>query len=212
MKTTVLSLLAIILVWTTAVFAQVAVDNDLQPLVARDLDSAHGINRNSVVPRVSPDQTTDADISYESFPASGISTDVHTFKGDGANCKGSSQCKYCRASLDQILETLHKIPDHVTFGNNEKIACQVCNHIYFQGMCIFARNLHMKINAKDVREIVQRLRNHPCGRCGTVPIHEGASLDQGMITANYMNRACAGEGKDRARGCPKRQEVVDIPF
>jgi hypothetical protein len=31
-------------------------------------------------------------------------------------------------------------------------------------MCIFARNLHMDINAKDVREIVQRLRNHPCGR------------------------------------------------
>jgi hypothetical protein len=60
-----------------------------------------------------------------------------------------------------------KIPflaDEVTFNNDEKIACQVCNHLYFQGMCIFARNLHMSINAKDVKKIVQRLRDHTCGR------------------------------------------------
>ncbi|CAN9330920.1 unnamed protein product [Alternaria sp. RS040] len=205
MKTTVLNVFATVLIWATAVFALPAVDDNRQPLVALDLDSAHGNNRNQVIPRVSPDQTSDVDVPYESFPASGNSTDVHAFEGDGANCKGSSQCKYCRASLDQILETLHKIPDHVTFKNGEKIACQVCNHEYFQGMCIFARNLHMDINAKDVREIVQRLRNHPCGRCGSVPIHKGASLDQGMITANYINRACAGKAEDRARGCPPPQ-------
>ncbi|RYO71621.1 hypothetical protein AA0113_g1948 [Alternaria arborescens] len=179
MKTTVLNVFAIVLIWATAVFALAAIDDDRQPLVALDLDSAHGNNRNQVIPRVSPDQTSDADIPYESFPASGNSTDVHAFGGDGANCKA----------------------DHVTFKNGEKIACQVCNREYFQGMCIFARNLHMDINAKDVREIVQRLRNHPCGRCGSVPIHKGASLDQGMITANYINRACAGKAQDRARGC-----------
>ncbi|KAL1794993.1 hypothetical protein ACET3X_006809 [Alternaria dauci] len=205
MKATILNIVATVIFWATAVFALAAIDNGLQPPVARDLDAAPGINLDEAVPQVSPDQTTHADIPYETFPASGNSTDVHTL-GHGINCKGSSQCKYCKASLDQILATLRKIPDNVTFMNGEKIACQTCDPEHIQGICVFARNLHMEINAKDARQIVQRLRDHSCGRCGSVPIHKGADLEQGMITANYVTTACVGDIEERGWGCPKNKD------
>jgi hypothetical protein len=53
------------------------------------------------------DQSVDADIPIDTSPAQ--SADNIQTLGMGINCKGSSHCKYCRASLDQILETLDRM-------------------------------------------------------------------------------------------------------
>jgi ferredoxin len=75
--------------------------------------------RDEVAAQVAPDQTidqtidqtadqsVDADIAIDTSPAQ-TADNIQTL-GMGINCKGSSYCKYCRASLDQILETLDKM-------------------------------------------------------------------------------------------------------
>ncbi|KAL5440260.1 hypothetical protein PMIN07_005071 [Paraphaeosphaeria minitans] len=116
----------------------------------------------------------------------------------GINCRGSVMCTGCKqplgddGMLDFINENLH---DDAVFTDDQQIACKSCHIFKQEGLCVFAQKMGQKIvTGLEVKQAVQRLKEHGCKYCGSAPLYPGNNVNAGEITVNYVSNGCIKHG------------------
>ncbi|KAF2850675.1 killer toxin [Plenodomus tracheiphilus IPT5] len=116
----------------------------------------------------------------------------------GINCRGSGRCVSCSTDIAFIQTITDQIGDDRTWKNGELIACSICQHCPTcpdadrNGLCVLAQRMKADevINGRQIKALLQGLRDHGCNRCGSNPIHPGNNVNDGELTVNFVFKGC----------------------
>jgi len=107
--------------------------------------------------------------------------------GLGINCRGSSSCGAIDASLRDIIILVCNLPNGPAgYGPNVRIA-KWCDR-FTGGLAAFTQDTKTSINPRKACSLLQRLAQHGCKVCGSIPLDFPNSNDvkKGQLTVNYV--------------------------
>ncbi|EFX06550.1 killer toxin, kp4 [Grosmannia clavigera kw1407] len=104
----------------------------------------------------------------------------------GINCRGSG---FCSLGASGNLINLKALVDEISprnrhYSTGEQIACS-------GDICAFFQK-GASGSAEEASALLQKLRNHGCKKCGSVPTGSGNNVDNGELTVNYVSSPCSG--------------------
>ena len=90
----------------------------------------------------------------------------------GINCRGSSGCAGSGISgsgtrLSRIKNKIDSIDDNKHYNNGDHIVCE--KNKLGTGICAFFQSTGNGGSGADAKRLVQKLINHGCTACGSVP-------------------------------------------
>ncbi len=105
----------------------------------------------------------------------------------GINCRGSGLCNSLEPDLSDMMQMIdgHLDPNH-GYIDGATIACE-------QSLCIFVKGNANPLFSNDVMPLLNRLYNHGCRVCGSVPFNTNNDPSDGILVSNYvLNMPCTG--------------------
>ncbi|TFK27852.1 killer toxin [Coprinopsis marcescibilis] len=104
----------------------------------------------------------------------------------GINCRGSSNCAGTLCNLSQLISQAAQLPDNNQYFPGQHIVC--CGTSGSPGgLCAFTQNTSQNISGRRVKELLQGLSNHGCGKCGSNPF-ERNDVQFGQLTVNFVSQ------------------------
>lgn len=107
--------------------------------------------------------------------------------GLGINCKGSSSCGAVDGTLQAIVDMVCNLPNGPAgFPPGVRLA-QYCDR-FAGGIAAFTQNTKTFVTPGKACSLLQLLKKHGCGTCGSIPLDYPHSNDvnKGELTVNYV--------------------------
>ncbi|TFK26856.1 killer toxin [Coprinopsis marcescibilis] len=104
----------------------------------------------------------------------------------GINCRGNSNCGGTLCQLTDLLAQANRLPDGNIYFPGQHIVCCGDNAIA-SGLCAFTQSTSENITGARVKELLQGLVNHGCGKCGSNPFQNN-DVSQGQLTVNWVSQ------------------------
>ena len=108
----------------------------------------------------------------------------------GINCQGSSNCGLSgSANLQGIINAANNAGDFHVFQNGEHVACVQGTGSVGGSLCAFPQGTSGGIEGWKAKQLLGFLKDHGCGRCGSVPRNFPNNNDvnsAGMLTVNWV--------------------------
>ncbi|KAK5993977.1 KP4 killer toxin [Cladobotryum mycophilum] len=119
-----------------------------------------------------------------------ISTLVASAAALGINCRGSGACVLVGASLDNVLVQVQQI-QAMGQGNRwypagVQLACSEGDK---GTICAFFQSTSGG-TANQAAQLIQGLKDHGCGVCGSNPTNPGNDVSHGQLTVNVVSSPC----------------------
>lgn len=95
----------------------------------------------------------------------------------GINCRGSGGCTgsgtigVSGTRLSNLKNQIDKIDDDKHFDNGDHLACE--ENKLGTGICAFYQNTGSGGSGSEAKGLIQKLINHGCTACGSVPTGKG---------------------------------------
>lgn len=110
------------------------------------------------------------------------------FRRQGINCNGGAACRLGglagtpRGKISDLYDTISA--GNGIFRNGEQIECKP----HASGrLCAFYQNIgNRSFNTQQTLEYLNRLLEHGCEVCGSVPTDDGNDVSKGELTVNYV--------------------------
>ncbi|KAF3912463.1 hypothetical protein ABW20_dc0104293 [Dactylellina cionopaga] len=106
-----------------------------------------------------------------------------TISALGINCRGSpASAGNCR--MNDIIAAATRLDPNRQYNNGDHIVC--CSTLAGNGLCAFYQGISGSRAGSTVLPLLQRLKDHNCQVCGSVPIGFPGSNDpkDGILTVN----------------------------
>ncbi|KAI5460914.1 killer toxin Kp4/SMK [Mariannaea sp. PMI_226] len=101
----------------------------------------------------------------------------------GINCRGNTNCAgVLGCELSDIILQVSELDPSQQFGPGDHIACCGTPGSH---LCAFTQNWYETFTAGQALGMLQGLRGHGCGRCGSIPFLNN-NVGQGEVTVNWV--------------------------
>ena len=107
----------------------------------------------------------------------------------GINCEGSSNCGLISAKLSQIIDKANNAGNYYVFQNGEHVACVQGGGTAQGSLCAFPQGTNGGIEGWKVKQLLGFIKDHGCGKCGSVPRDYPNHNDvnySGQLTVNWV--------------------------
>jgi hypothetical protein len=108
----------------------------------------------------------------------------------GINCQGSSKCgQLGSSSLQGVIDAAKNAGDFYKFQNGEHVACVQGRGSAGGSLCAFPQGTNGGIEGWKAKQLLGFLKDHGCGKCGSVPRDYPVDNDvksTGMLTVNWV--------------------------
>lgn len=105
----------------------------------------------------------------------------------GINCRGSGNCPGIAGSLDELISRADAVDDNRSYQNGQNIVC--IESKLNNGLCAFLQGTGGMLG-KDIKVLLRDLRNHGCGKCGSIPVFfpsgDNNPDTHGILTVNAV--------------------------
>ncbi|QPG95658.1 hypothetical protein C2857_001585 [Epichloe festucae Fl1] len=119
-----------------------------------------------------------------------VATLISSAAALGINCRGSGGCTFNTAQLSDVLTQVKQIQAQGKGNHHYNTGVQLaCAQGQYASVCAFYQS-GASGTANDAAGQLQRLIDHGCGQCGSIPTQPGNDVKKGQLTVNIVGAPC----------------------